>query len=183
MRFFLSTLTSKSVLVNLEVWMNYINLQKQSSRSKYSNTTTAGFKCVGKLGGGGEGGPTSFMPFKWISLLCSLSSKERISGIIVKKQKGQCFQLFSMPIFSLHHNTGTLWAKRGKRGILLEAREEGRRKNKALVTSPLLWLFRSPTPTNIDWRQWCQKDQWKHDPLLENCHLSGYQKRRQQHKP
>ena len=76
--------------------MNYINLQKLSSRSKYSNTTTAGFKCVGKLGGGGEGDPTSFMPFKWIS------------GIIVKKQKAQCFQLFSMPIFSLHHNTGTL---------------------------------------------------------------------------
>ena len=52
MRFFLSTLTTKPVVVNLEVRMNYINLQKQSSRSKYSNTTTAGFKCVGKLGGG-----------------------------------------------------------------------------------------------------------------------------------
>ena len=103
MSFFLTTLTSKSVVVNLEVLMNYINLQKQSSRSKDSNTTTAGFKCVGNRGeGGGDGGPTTFMPFKWISLLCSLS------GIMVKKQKAQCFQLFSMPIFSLHHNTGTL---------------------------------------------------------------------------
>ena len=66
MRFFLSTLTSKSVVVNLEVLMNYINLQKQGSCSKDSNTTTAGFKCVGKWGGGGNGGPTSCMPFKWI---------------------------------------------------------------------------------------------------------------------
>ena len=54
--------------------MNYINLQKLSSRSKYSNTTTAGFKCVGKLGGGGKGVPR---------LLClsnglvALSSKSR----------------------------------------------------------------------------------------------------------
>ena len=37
--------------------MNYINLQKQSLRSQDSNTTTAGFKCVGSGvgGGGGEG--------------------------------------------------------------------------------------------------------------------------------
>ena len=56
MRFFLSTLTSESVVVNLEVLMNYINLQKQGSCSKDSNTTTAGFKCVGKWGGGGERG-------------------------------------------------------------------------------------------------------------------------------
>ena len=70
MRFFLSTLTSKSVVVNLEVLVNYINLQKQSLRSQDSNTTTAGFKCVGKWrgggGGGGTGGPTYSMPFKWI---------------------------------------------------------------------------------------------------------------------
>ena len=67
--------------------MNYINLQKQSSCSKDSNTTTAGFKCVGKWEGG-NGGPTSSMPFKWIQLLCragylakngseALSSKSR----------------------------------------------------------------------------------------------------------
>ena len=56
MRFFLSTLTSKSVVVNLEVLMNYINLQKQGSCSKDSNTTTAGFKCAGKWGGGGGTG-------------------------------------------------------------------------------------------------------------------------------
>ena len=44
--------------------MNYINLQKLSSRSKYSNTTTAGFKCVGKLGGGGGGGSHVFYAFQ-----------------------------------------------------------------------------------------------------------------------
>ena len=37
-------------------------------------------------------------------------------------------------------------------------------------------------PTDIDWQQWCQKNQSKHDPLLENCHLSGGQKHWQQHK-
>ena len=154
MRFFLSTLTSKSVVVNLEVWMNYINLQKQSSRSKYSNTTTAGFKCVGKWGGGGRGVPR---------LLC-LSNSSRCyvvylakNGLVALSSKRRRHSVFNFSV--------------------------GRRKNKALVTSPLLWLFRSPAPTNIDWRQWCQKDQWKHDPILENCHLSGYQKRRQQHKP
>ena len=59
----------------------------------------------------------------------------------------------------------------------------GEEKNKAAVTSPLFWLFRPPTHTSIDWRRRCQKDQSKHDTLLENCHLSGYQKYRQQHKP
>ena len=59
----------------------------------------------------------------------------------------------------------------------------GEEKNKAAVTSPLLWLFRPPTHTSIDWRRRCQKDQSKHDTLLENCHLSGYQKYRHQHKP
>ena len=50
------------------------------------------------------------------------------------------------------------------------------------VTSPLFWLFRPPMPTSINWQLWCQKDQAKQDPLLKNCHLSGYQKLRQQHK-
>ena len=59
----------------------------------------------------------------------------------------------------------------------------GEEKNKAAVTSPLFWLFRPPTHTSIDWRRRCQKDQSKHDTLLENCHLSGYQKYRHQHKP
>ena len=59
----------------------------------------------------------------------------------------------------------------------------GEEKNKAAVTRPLFWLFRPPTHTSIDWRRRCQKDQSKHDTLLENCHLSGYQKYRHQHKP
>ena len=58
---------------------------------------------------------------------------------------------------------GALWARWCKRGILHEARDEGRRKNRAPVKSPLFWLFRPPTPTNIDWRRWCQKGQWKVD--------------------
>ena len=78
--------------------------------------------------------------------------------------------------------------------------KRGEEKNKALTTaSPLFWLFRPPTPTSttsfagslspgnevatsIDWRRWCQKDQSKHDPLLNNCHLSGYLKHQPQHK-
>ena len=59
----------------------------------------------------------------------------------------------------------------------------GEEKNKAAVTSPLFWLFHPPAHTSIDWRRRCQKDQSKHDTLLENCHLSGYQKYRHQHKP
>ena len=47
--------------------------------------------------------------------------------------------------------TGALWARRYKRGILSEARDEGRRKNKAPVKSPLFSLFPPPTPTNIEW--------------------------------
>ena len=60
-------------------------------------------------------------------------------------------------------------------------REKREEKNKALVTSPLLWLSGHPTPTSIDWRRWYQKHQSKHDPLHENCRLSGYRKHRQQH--
>ena len=54
-------------------------------------------------------------------------------------------------------HAGALLAKRGERGILKKKRAErarsarrGEEKNKALVTSPLLWLFRHPTPTSID---------------------------------
>ena len=78
--------------------------------------------------------------------------------------------------------TGALWAKQGERGILHKVRDEGKRKNKAPVTNRLFWLLHSPMPTDIDWQQWCQKEQSKHDPLLENYHLSGGQKHWQQHK-
>ena len=59
--------------------------------------------------------------------------------------------------------TGALWAKRDERGILREVGDEGRRKkNKGpvteVITSPLFWLFCQHTPTNFDWRRWCQKD-------------------------
>ena len=57
----------------------------------------------------------------------------------------------------------------GKAWNKCEAWDEGRRK-----TSPLLWPFRPPTPTSIDWRRWCQKDQSKHNLLFKNCHLSGW---------
>ena len=36
-------------------------------------------------------------------------------------------------VFFLAYITGALWAKRGERDILREARDEGRRKNKATV--------------------------------------------------
>ena len=82
---------------------------------------------------------------------------------------------------------GVLWANRGKCGILCKAQNEGKvqdeEKIMVPVTSPLFWLFHPPMPTNIDWRWWCQKDQWKHYPLLQNCYHSGYQKHWQQHKP
>ena len=56
--------------------------------------------------------------------------------------------------------TGALCAKRGKRGILREARDNGRRKKLSACAlqdrsswhqsgSPLFRLFRPPTPTNI----------------------------------
>ena len=78
---------------------------------------------------------------------------------------------------------GVLWANRGKCGILCIVQDEGEENIIAPVTSPLFWLFHPPTRTNIDWWWWCQKDQWKHDPLLHYCHHSGYQKHRQQRKP
>ena len=59
---------------------------------------------------------------------------------------------------------------------------EWKRRNKAPVTSPLFWLFHPPSRTNIDWRWWCQKDQSKHDPLLENFHFSGHRIHWQRHK-
>ena len=52
-------------------------------------------------------------------------------------------------------------------------------ENKASATSPSHLRLQF----NIDWRRWCQKDQSKHDLLFENCHLSGYHKHWQQHKP
>ena len=95
------------------------------------------------------------------------------------------FQLLSRrrsSSFSLHNRrfmSQVMWPRHWTR-VWSARREEA--KNKTPVTSPLFWLFRPPTPTSIDWRRWCQKDQSKHDPLLQNCHLSGYQKHRQQHK-
>ena len=68
--------------------------------------------------------------------------------------------------------------KRAKRA---RSARRGEEKNKALVTSPSLWLFRHPTPTSIDWGRWYQKHKSKYDPLHENCRLSGYRKHRQQH--
>ena len=94
-----------------------------------------------------------------------------------------CFCLAVLAHCTLAYISGALWARRYKRGILREARDKRRRKNKAPVKSPLFWLFRPPTPTNSDWRRWCYKDQWKVDPLLETCYLFGYQKHQQQHKP
>ena len=82
--------------------------------------------------------------------------------------------------FSLHNRR--FMAKQGEHSILHKVWDEGRRKNKAPVTSPLFWLLHSLMPTDIDWQQQCQKDQSKHDPLLENCHLSGGQKHWQEHK-
>ena len=82
---------------------------------------------------------------------------------------------------------GVLWANRGKCSILCKAQNERKVQDEEKIVvpviSPLFWLFHPPMPTNIDWRWWCQKDQWKHIPLLQNCYHSGYQKHWQQHKP
>ena len=110
---------------------------------------------------------TTYLPLNkscWSELLFWFSNRKR------KAVKPACM-------------AGALWAKQGERGILPETRDKGRRKNKAAVTSPLFWLFRPPTPKNIDWRLWCPKEQSKRDPLLENFHLSGYQKHQKSHKP
>ena len=83
------------------------------------------------------------------------------------KLNKSCFCLAVLAHSTLAYISGALWARRYKRGILREARDKGRRKNKAPVKIPLIWLFRPPTPTHIDWRRWCYKGQWKVDPLLE----------------
>ena len=58
--------------------------------------------------------------------------------------------------------------------IRARSARRGEEKNKAPVRSPLFLLFRPLTPTNINYPRWCQKNQWKHDPLSrENCHLSS----------
>ena len=64
-----------------------------------------------------------------------------------------CFCLAVHAYSTLACIRGALWARRCKRGILLEARDEGKRKNKAPVKSPLFWLFRPPTPTNRELQQ------------------------------
>ena len=86
MRVFLSTLTSKSVVVNLEVLVNYINLQKQSPRSLDSNTTTAGFKCVGKWreGGGGGGGGGGRKGREVPLILCLSNGSSCYAGYLAK---------------------------------------------------------------------------------------------------
>ena len=42
----------------------------------------------------------------------------------------------------------------------------GEKKNKAPVRSPLFLLFRPPTPTNINYPRWCQKNQSKHAKIV-----------------
>ena len=64
-----------------------------------------------------------------------------------------CFCLAVHAHSTLSCITGALWTRRCKRGILLEARDKGKRKNKAPVKSPLFWLFRPPTPTNRELQQ------------------------------
>ena len=93
----------------------------------------------------------------------------------------------------IHVHVATDWCSLHKRCFIIQARQMWhfawsvrwgeKKKIKCLLPGPLFWLFHPSTPTNIDWWQWCQKDQWKHDSLLENCHLSAYQKHWQQHKP
>ena len=46
-----------------------------------------------------------------------------------------------------------------------KCKTRGKGKNKLPVTSLFFWLFHPPIPTNIDWQWWCQKDQWKNNPL------------------
>ena len=99
------------------------------------------------------------------------TSDERNSSVLLFQDIISILQVKKKFKWVLPCITGALWAKRNEHGILREARDEGRRRNKAPVTSPLFWLFRP-----IKWRRWSQKDQSKHDPLLENCPLSGYQK-------
>ena len=74
--------------------------------------------------------------------------------------------------FSLH-NRRFMNQAIGERGILREARderetrEERRRKNKAPRNkSIIVALPPMPTPTNIDWRRLCQKDQWKVENMI-----------------
>ena len=42
----------------------------------------------------------------------------------------------------------------------------GEEKNKAPIRSPLFLLFRPPTPTNINYPRWCQKNQSKHAKIV-----------------
>ena len=75
-------------------------------------------------------------------------------------------------ILSIACMTGALWAKRGERDISRDtSARRGEEKNKAPVRSPLFLLFRTLTPTNINYPRWCQKNQSKLSH--ENCHLSG----------
>ena len=76
-----------------------------------------------------------------------------------------------------------MFQARRTRHFARSARRGEEKRKRLLITSPLFWLFRPPTPSSVDWRRWCQKNQSKHDTVLENCHLSGYQKHRQQHNP
>ena len=88
------------------------------------------------------------------------------------------FQLSSQCFISLHNERFMSQARRTWH-FARSARRGTEKKIKGLlprlITSPLFWLFCQHTPTNFDWRRWCQKD----DPLLN---FSGYQKHQQQHK-
>ena len=80
---------------------------------------------------------------RWVPLLCPVEPYNGLNACV---------------FLSLAYIAGASLAKRGERGIFKTtcetcAKRETRRgeeKNKALVTSPLLWLFRPPTPTSID---------------------------------
>ena len=81
------------------------------------------------------------------------------------------FQILGGVYTSLQNRRFTSQARRTRH--FARSVRRGEEKNKAAVTSPLFWLFRPPTPTSIDWRRWCQKDQSKHDTLLENSPVSS----------
>ena len=78
---------------------------------------------------------------RWVPLLCLVEPYNGLNACV---------------FLSLAYIAGASSAKRGERGIFKTTcetcakREKREEKNKALVTSPLLWLFRPPTPTSID---------------------------------
>ena len=87
---------------------------------------------------------------------------------------------------SLHNRCFIISQARQMQHFVWSVRWGEKKKIKCLLPGPSFWLFHPSMPTKLilaDGRDRCQKDQWKHDPLLENCHLSGNQKHRREHKP